>query len=195
MNLLKFPHSAMFVSITACGKTEFLLRLLETVFKNHFEFIAIYCPTILDNKTYLSRKWIFDDKNVFIVCDVEAKLNEWIRLFKNMLKGHHTLFIIDDYSAEGEINEKRDALSEHAFSRRHRNHSLWVLTQKYNSVSKDAREQIKWLCFWDSFEGCLRENNVIPDKDERNRLKKCLQDRPYSKLILKCYQPTDYHLL
>ena len=33
---------------------------------------------ILDNKTYLARKWILDDKNVFIVCDVEGKLNEWI---------------------------------------------------------------------------------------------------------------------
>ena len=55
---------------------------------------------------YLSRKWIFDDKNVFIVCDVEGKLNEWIRLFKGALKGHQTLFIIDNYSAEGEINKK-----------------------------------------------------------------------------------------
>ena len=45
----------------------------------------ILCPTILDNKTYLSRKWIFDDKNVFIVCDLEGKLNEWIKLFKNDL--------------------------------------------------------------------------------------------------------------
>ena len=54
--------------------------------KNHFEFIVILCPTILDNKTYLSRKWIFDDKNVFIVCDLEGKLNEWIKLFKNTLK-------------------------------------------------------------------------------------------------------------
>ena len=103
----------------------------------------ILCPTILDNKTYLSREWIFDS---------------------------------------------------------HRNHSLWVLTQKYYSVSKDVREQIKWLCLFftkdrDSFEDCLRENDVIPDKNERDRLKKCLQDRPYSKLILKCYQPTGYHLL
>ena len=78
--------------------------------------------------------------------------------------------------------------------------SLWVLTQKYNSVSKDVREQIKWFCLFftkdrDSFEDCLRENDVIPDKSERNRLKKCLQDRPYSKLILKCYQSTGYHLL
>ena len=96
----------MFVGVTACGKTEFLLRLLETIYNNHFKFIVILCPTILDNKTYLSRKWIFDDKNVFIVCDLEGKLNEWIRLFKSALKGHQTLFIIDDDSAEGEINKK-----------------------------------------------------------------------------------------
>ena len=99
MNLPKFPHSAMFIGVTACGKTEFLLRLLETIYKSHFEFIVILCPTILDNKTYLSRKWIFDDNNVFVVCDIEGKLNEWIKLFKNSLKGHQTLFIIDDCSA------------------------------------------------------------------------------------------------
>ena len=98
----------MFAGVTACGMTEFLLQLLETVYKNHFEFIIILCPTILDNKTYISRKWILDDKNIFIVCDVEGKLNEWIKLFKNMLKGHQTLFIIDDCSAEGEINRKQE---------------------------------------------------------------------------------------
>ena len=134
------------------------------------------------------------------MCDVEGRLNKWIKLFKTTLGGHQTLFIIDDCSAEGEINKKRDALSELAFSGHHRNHSLWVLTQKYNSVSKDVCEQIKWLCLFftkdrDSFEDCLRENDVIPDKNERDRLKKCLHDIPYSKLILKCYQPTDYYLL
>ena len=154
------------------------------------------CPTILDNKTYLSRKWILDDQNVSIVCDVEGKLNEWIRLFKDTLKGRQTLFITDDCSAEGEINKKREL----AFSGRLRNHSLWVLTQKYNSISKDVREQIKWLCLFftkdrDSFEDCLRENDVVPDKNERDRLKKCPQDRPCSRLILKCYQPTGYNLL
>ena len=96
MNHPKFPHSAMFVGVRACGKTEFLLKLLETVYKNHFEFIVIYVQQFW--------KWIFDDKNIFIVCDIEGKLNEWIRLFKSTLKGHQTLFIIDDCSAEGEIN-------------------------------------------------------------------------------------------
>ena len=200
MNLPKFPQSAVFFGVTACGKTEFVLRLLETVYKNHFEFIVILCTTILDNETYLSGKWILNDKNVFIVCDVEGRLNEWIKLFKITLGGNQTLFIIDDCSAECKINKKRDTLSELAFSGRHRNHSLWVLTQKYNSVSKDVREQIKWLCLFftkdrDSFEDCLRENDIIPDKNERDQLKMCLHDIPYSKHILKCYQPTDYYLL
>ena len=67
MNLPKFSHSAMFVGCTNVGKTEYLLRILETECKDHFEFIVILCPTILDNKTCLSRKWILDDKNIFIV--------------------------------------------------------------------------------------------------------------------------------
>ena len=120
----------MFVGATACGKTEYLLKLLETKYKNHFEFIVFLCPTFLDNKTYLSRKWILDDENILIAYDLEGKVNQWIKLCTNALKGHQTLFIIDDCSAEDKINKKRDALSELAFSGRHRNHSLWVLTQK-----------------------------------------------------------------
>ena len=51
-----------------------------------------------------------------------------------------------------------------------------ILYGKYNSVSKDVREQIKWLCLFftkdrDSFDNCLRENDVIPDKNERDRKK------------------------
>ena len=71
MNLTKFPHSAMFVGCTNVGKTEYLIRILETKYKNHFEFIVI-------SWTYFSRKWILDDSNVFIVYDVEGKLNESI---------------------------------------------------------------------------------------------------------------------
>ena len=79
MNLSKFPDSAMFVGVTACGRTEFLLYLLEAEYKNHHEFIVILFPTINENKTYLSRRWIFDHKNVFIVCAVNGLLNEWIK--------------------------------------------------------------------------------------------------------------------
>ena len=50
--------------------------------------------------------------------------------------------------------------------------SLWVISQKYNFISKDVREQLKWLCLFftkdgDSFEDCLRENDVVPDKKRK----------------------------
>ena len=53
---------------------------------------------------------------MFLLCGMEGKLNECIKLFKNTLKGYQTLFIIDDFSAEGKMDKKRDALSELAFS-------------------------------------------------------------------------------
>ena len=57
MNVPKFPHSEMFLGATNVGKTEYLLRILETEYENPFEFILIMCTTILDNnKTYLSRQ-------------------------------------------------------------------------------------------------------------------------------------------
>ena len=194
MEFPKFPHSAMFVGATACGKTEYLLKLLETKYKNHFEFIVFLCPTILYNETYFSRKWILDDENILIAYDLEGKVNQWIKLCTNALKGHQTLFVIDDCLAEGEINKKRDALSKLAFSGRHRNHSLRVLTQKYNSVSKDVREQLKWLCLFftkdrDSFEDCLRENDVVPDKGERDRLKNAYKISYIRNLYLNASHP------
>ena len=73
MNLLKFPHSAMFVGITACGKTVFLLKLLETIYKNNFEFIVILCPTSLDNKRTFLRNGFLTIRT-FLLC-VTSKVN------------------------------------------------------------------------------------------------------------------------
>ena len=42
MNFPKFPHSAMFVGATNVGKIEYLLRILETEYKNHFEIHGHY---------------------------------------------------------------------------------------------------------------------------------------------------------
>ena len=75
--------------------------------------------------------------------------------------GKPTLYIIDDKSASTALTEKKD------MSGRHAEQSVWVITQKYISVLKDLREQTRWVCLFhckdrDSFEDCLRENDVIP---------------------------------
>ena len=42
MNFPKFPHSAMFVGVTSVGKTEYLLKTLETEYKKSFRIHRHY---------------------------------------------------------------------------------------------------------------------------------------------------------
>ena len=53
---MKEPHTALFVAPTGGGKTYLALDLLESEYKNHFNFIIIICPTLKDNETYQLRK-------------------------------------------------------------------------------------------------------------------------------------------
>ena len=57
------------VGMTGCGKTYYLLKMLESDYKGHFEYIFLICPTYLHNKTY--QEWEYkDDKKFFpIPCD------------------------------------------------------------------------------------------------------------------------------
>ena len=57
--------------------------------------------------------------------------------------GKPTLYIIDDCSASTALTKKKDMLSMLAFSGRHAEQSVWVLTPKYNSVLKDLRKQTR----------------------------------------------------
>ncbi|CAC5387937.1 unnamed protein product [Mytilus coruscus] len=182
-----------------------------------FKHIVILCPTIQWNKAYKNREWIGDvrkpkTKNLIIVNPIvevreangslyeEEKLQELLRMFFKKYAGHPTLYIIDDCSATKELTKKKDMLSELAFSGRHAEQSVWVISQRYNSVLKDLREQTKWLCMFytkdrDSFDNCLRENDVIPTLEERQRIKEELKKKKHRKLILKTDQPTDYWLI
>ena len=51
---MKELHTALFVAPTGVGKTHLALSLLETEYRNHFDFIVIICPTLRFNSTYKS---------------------------------------------------------------------------------------------------------------------------------------------
>ena len=92
------------------------------------------------------------------------------------------------------LTKKKDMLSMLAFSGRHAEQSVWVLTQKYNSVLKDLREQTRWVCLFhckdrNSFEDCLRENDVIPSREQRALVRQQLAETKHAKLLLKTDQP------
>ena len=53
---MKELRTALFVAPTGVGKTHLALSLLETEYRNHFDFIGIICPTLRYNSTYKSRR-------------------------------------------------------------------------------------------------------------------------------------------
>ena len=60
----KEPHTALFVAPTGVGKTHLALNLLETEYRNHFDFIVIICPTLQYNSSYKSQGWVWNDPDV-----------------------------------------------------------------------------------------------------------------------------------
>ena len=207
---IKKAHSAIICGATDCSKTEFTLNLLETEYKQFFKYIIIICPTWRYDQTYLERKWLFNDpKHVFVVDPKELfskskdPLNDTLKVFFESigkLDESQVLFLVDDCSAEKGMKRKQQMLSELAFSGRHLGCSLWILTQKYNAILRDVRQQIKWLALFycknrDSFEEALRENDVVPSLEERREMRQLLSKYKHSKLILITEQPTSYHLL
>ena len=55
--------------MTGCGKTYYLLEMLEHECKGHFDYIFLICPTFEYNTTY--QEWKFkNDPHVFAIpCD------------------------------------------------------------------------------------------------------------------------------
>ena len=148
--LPKDPHSAIICGQTGCGKTVFSLSLLEGPYQGVFKHIVILCPTVRFNQTYQQCPWIWSDPEVYIV-DPGERLHDYLWAFYQLFQGEPTLYIIDDCSASKALTKKKDMLSDLAFSGRHADQSVWVLTQKYNSVLRvlrtSANRHAGLLCF------------------------------------------------
>ena len=77
-----------------------------------------------------------------------GNLFELIEKMSSMLSGEETLFIVDDMIADETLDKRRQPLLELAISGRHRQHSLWLLTQSYTALPKNLRRQKKMLFTW-----------------------------------------------
>ena len=144
---MKELHTALFVAPTGVGKTHLALSLLETEYRNHFNFIVIICPTLRYNSTYKSRSWVWNDPDV-IPIEPGNQLYYLIEKISNLLARDKTLFLIDDIIANETLNKPHQPLLEFVMSGRHRGHSLWLLKQSYTAVPNNIRRQAKMLYVW-----------------------------------------------
>ena len=172
INVVIESHTALFTGKPGVGKTKKVLDLLEQEYRHHFDYILILCPTLRCNKTYLSRPWLHSDKKIFVV-EPKDKLFEWIGKLTNKHAGDKTLFIIDDIIADETLDKKRQPLLELAISGRHREHSLWLLTQSYTAIPKNLRRVKKMMFMWfldvkSDLKIVHEETNIIEDLEDVN---------------------------
>ena len=141
---MKEPQTALFVAPTGIGKAHLALSLLETEYRNHFDFIVIICPTLRYNSTYKNRSWVWNDPDVIPV-EPGNQLYYLIEKISNLLAGDKTLFLSDDIIADETLDKCHYRLLELTILGRHRGHSLWLLTQSYTAVPNNIRRQAKML--------------------------------------------------
>ena len=195
---MKEPHTALFIAPTGVGKTHLVLNLLENEYRDHFDFIIIICPTLVHNQTYKSRGWVCTDPDIIHI-EPDNNLYYWIEKISNLLTGSKTLFLIDDIIADEAPNKHRQPLLELAISGRHRQHSLWLLTQSYTAIPNNIRRQAKMLYVWypknrtdlnTSHEG----NDVIETQEELARVRAQLKQGKCTCLIMRMEHPRAYEI-
>ena len=196
------PFNLIISGITNCGKTRFVLGLLQTTFRGKFDRVVIFCPTFYENKAY-ERAFVYRDPYVVVAPPLQVRdsLDSLLRTCSDTYggTGDNTLFLIDDCANQKDAKIKSCELTRLAFSGRHLGISVWFITQKYNAVVKDFRDNIRALVQFyekdeDSLKTALSENGVIP-KEQRQEVVAKLKKGRKSKLVLKLEHPYDYRVL
>ena len=191
---MKEPHTALFIAPTAVGKTHLALSLLEYEYRNHFDFIVIICSTLAHNETYRSRGWVWNEPDV-IPIEPDNQLYYLIEKISNLLAGS-ALFLIDDIITNETLHKCRQPLLELAISGRHRDHSLWLLTQSYTAVPNNIRRQAKMLYVWypknQTDLNTIHEENDVIEKKELARVKAQLKQGKHTCLIMRMEHPRAY---
>ena len=192
---MKKPHIALFVAPTGVGQTHLALSLLENEYRNHFDFIVIICPTLEHNEMYMSRGWVWNDPDVIPIEPGET-LYYLIEKISNLLTGSVTIFLIDDIIADEALDKCRQPLLGLAISGRHRQHSLWLLTQSYTAVPNNIRRQAKMLYVWyrTVLNTIHEENDVIEMQEELARVKAQLKQGKHTCLIIRMEHPRAYEI-
>ena len=90
---MQTPFNMIVVGFTSCGKTHYLLRLLETEYKNQFENIFLLCPTFVHNKTYQEWKFVNDDDVIVVPCD-QDEVECYLKKVTSYAEGTNSLIVI-----------------------------------------------------------------------------------------------------
>ena len=140
MDPRKLPFNALIVGPTNSGKTQYLLHQLRGPFRGKFDFVVLFCPTFVNNKTY--NGFVNKDPLILAIDCQQHEIDYWLKEASNFFEKTNTLFVLDDCAASKDVKGRTSQLVHLGFSARHDGISVWVLTQQITSIAKPFRENV-----------------------------------------------------
>ena len=184
------------VGPTDCGKTRYVLGMVETELMGKFDHIHIICSTLEWNKTYLEWKYRLDPNVNGVQCDIDDMELE-LRKAWYTFAGSRTLIIIDDCAAGKDSKKKTSELAKQVTTGRHALISTIIITQQLTSISKFIRDNLTTLVVFPS--GNSHDMNTVVndymhgvDKEEIHRVLSEIRSGPHISLEIMTNWPYKY---
>ena len=197
---METPFHMIIVGMTACGKTHYLLKMLENEYKNHFDYIFIVCPTFKYNKTYQNWKYLEDPDVFAIACDLD-EVEETIPKIVEFATDMNSLIILDDCATSESTKKRTSELVRLGCFGRHRGFSTIVISQQLTSVAKPYREQISKIVTFHNpdaedeqvlFRKYMKKFHI---KKEEEEIQRKLGTIKFARLEIKLQVPKYYKLI
>ena len=83
--------------------------MIEKKYNKDFDCIDIIFPTLRENDTYHGKEQIKRDDNVWLI-EPKDKLYQWIQKLLQLLQFLEVLFVIDDITANKDLDKRRQRL-------------------------------------------------------------------------------------
>lgn len=187
------PFNMIIAEMTGCGKTHYLLKMLESEYRGHFDLCFLLCPTFERNQTYQDWKFIHEKNFNVLPCthDDEEYYIKYVFDYVKSLKDKKALNTIDDCASTQSVENKTSALVTLGFSGRHFGINTVVITQQYTSIAKACRENAMHVVSFyndDAIDRKLIFDRYLADvsKEQVNRIIQQLKTTPHARLeILK----------
>ena len=173
------------VGVTGCGKTHYLLKMLENDYKGHFEYIFLICPTYLWNKTY--QEWKYkDDEKIFPIPCSQDQVEKFLEYVTSVFGGTNSLIILDDCAGSQYVKNRSGKIVKLTFSARHYGFSTIIITQQLTSITKPYRVNTQILVtFYNPDKNDMKtllEESVDGTEEEDRDVKDKLKENEYSTL-------------
>ena len=201
MERIPIPFYALITGPTNCRKAQFVVDQLRGPSRDLFSVVVLICPTYAVNDTY--RSFAKGDKGFFCMspnASASEEVEQCLEIVHNLFhdnKSDKVLVILDDCAVSADVKRRTSALIDLAFSGRHNQISLWVVTQHLTSIAKPFRENLGCIVAFhkpdkDSTDKLFSSFGSAIDKDEKANICKILKNEKHSHLQILLRHPFSY---